>query len=167
MKKSLVIFVCFLIIGVCLAVYIQSSPTKSDVSRVGEGSVLIDTEKYAQRQVSIKGVDFSVFVSDTPLLRNQGLSGFKGLLKNEGMLFVFDVPDNVGFWMKDMLFPIDIVWIDSDMKVVSFKENVSPDTFPQILYPNTPALYVLEVTAGTVSSLGLQKGDKVFISGGK
>lgn len=65
-----------------------------------------------------------------------------------GMLFVFKKEDKHGIWMKDMRFPIDILWLDSKYKVVSVAENVSPDTFPKIFYPHTNAKYVFEAKAG-------------------
>jgi len=65
------------------------------------------------------------------------------------MLFVFENPGIHGIWMKDMKFPIDIIWLDKDMSVISKELNVSPDTYPQVFYPSREAYYVLEVKAGT------------------
>ena len=64
------------------------------------------------------------------------------------MLFIFDKANRYGFWMKDMLVPIDIFWLGSDMRVVSFIRDVATSTYPHVFYPARPALYVLETAAG-------------------
>jgi len=73
------------------------------------------------------------------------------LKENEAMLFVFKKPDKYSFWMKDMKFPIDIIWLDSDGKVVYIKESMQPciSTIICILYtPNTGSQYMLETVSG-------------------
>jgi uncharacterized membrane protein (UPF0127 family) len=90
--------------------------------------------------------------------REQGLSYRNSLENNTGMFFVFEKSDNYGFWMKDMRFSIDIVWIDEDLNIVKVSENVSPDTYPKSLYPDSPVKYVLELNSGEASSIGLKKG---------
>src|SRR5690349_20381775 len=66
--------------------------------------------------VIIEGTPEPIFVSlaDTDATREQGLSGALGLGTTEGMLFLFDYPGRPAFWMKDMLFSIDIIWISQD-----------------------------------------------------
>ena len=110
---------------------------------------------------------FSVLVSDTDKLREQGLSGRDGLAEDQAMLFIFDKPDMLGFWMKDMKFSIDMLWLDSNYRVVSFERNVSPDTYPKIFFPKALSRYVVELSAGTLASLGVKEGDEVSFSGGK
>lgn len=80
--------------------------------------------------------------------RAQGLSGRQSLAPYDAMLFVFDTPAPYGFWMKDMLFSIDIIWLDSFKKVVHVKEDARPESYPEIFTPETSAKYVLEVPAG-------------------
>lgn len=89
-------------------------------------------------------------VAKTMLERAQGLSHRDFLAPDEAMLFVFDKPDYYQFWMKDMNFPIDIIFIN-DNKIVDIKRNVPvPDIDGNYeRYPPTePAQYVLEVPAG-------------------
>lgn len=57
--------------------------------------------------------------------------------------------------MKDMNFPIDIVWIGEDWKVVSINTLVNPDTYPEVFYPALPVKYVLELNSGEASILGI------------
>lgn len=122
---------------------------------------------HTRAQVSLNGSMFNAFVADNEILHQNGLSGFKSLSDKELMLFVFDTPAEIGFWMKDMLFSLDIVWVDSDMRVISIEKNISPSTFPKVFYPSAPAKYVLEFAAGTTHRLGTKIGDTISVSGGK
>lgn len=95
----------------------------------------------------------------------KGLSGRKRLKENQGMLFVFEEAGNYGFWMKDMKFSIDIIWI-RDNKIVGFNENVEPqigvsESELRIYYPSEPVQKVLEISVGGVKKYGLKTGDLV------
>ena len=64
------------------------------------------------------------------------------------MLFVFPKDDRYGFWMKDMLIPLDMFWLNAQGHVVYIAENVATSTYPNVFYPTEPARYVLETVAG-------------------
>ncbi len=98
--------------------------------------------------IKINETSIEVEVVDTPETRTMGLSNRKTLPEGAGMLFIFDSPVQDGFWMKDMRFAIDIVWIDEKFRVVDIEKEVTPETFPQIFYPDQPVKYVLELPAG-------------------
>lgn len=104
-----------------------------------------------------------VAIADTEASREQGLSGVRGLAPDEGMLFIFESDGRPSFWMKDMLFAIDMLWISSDGRVVFIAPSVSPDTFPQAFTPDTPARYVLEVPAGFSEKHSLEAGKSTVI----
>lgn len=109
-----------------------------------------------------------VEVVNTHASREKGLSGRTGLGENEGMLFVFENSGRYGFWMKDMLFAIDILWINKEGVVVHVERNVTPDSYfnttPPQTFINTPeALYVLELATGSAEKHGLYLGTKVGI----
>jgi hypothetical protein len=104
---------------------------------------------------------FRLDVADTNTLRRQGLSGRDSLAADEGMLFLYDLSGEYGYWMKDMNFPIDIIWIDDKKQVSYFKKSVSPDTYPESFAPNVPVRYVLEVPAGFVEENYIQIGDNL------
>jgi uncharacterized membrane protein (UPF0127 family) len=124
----------------------------------------INAEKIEPKDtVEIGDAEVSVTYADTPELQSRGLSGVKSLESDEGMFFVFEKPDKYGFWMKDMLFPIDIVWIDDSLHVIDVTKSLSPDTYPKIFTPQTPVKYVLEVRAGFFDEHKLQIGDEVKI----
>jgi uncharacterized protein len=94
--------------------------------------------------------------------REQGLGGKSCIGPNQGMLFVFDKPAGYSFWMKDMKFSIDIVWISADKHVVYEKTNVSPETYPESFSSPAAAKYVLEVGAGQADKLGLEAGKQLY-----
>jgi uncharacterized protein len=114
-----------------------------------------------QRTIQLAGEKIQVSVANTPETREKGLSGWTDLGRDEGMLFVFDAEGKHGLWMKDMLFPIDILWISTAGTVVDILEKVSPSTYPEIFTPSSPARYVLELPAGFVRDHNLSIGDIV------
>jgi uncharacterized membrane protein (UPF0127 family) len=115
----------------------------------------------SQNTVAINGHVINVDVADTEAAREKGLGGRDSLAKDSGMLFVFQKDGTYAFWMKDMKFNIDIVWISADGHIVDIRENVSPDTFPTAFSPKAPARYVLELSADAVKGLNAHIGDIV------
>lgn len=114
------------------------------------------------KQVKIKGATVQVELVREPAKQAQGLAGRASLPENQGMLFVFEKPGQYSFWMKDMRFALDIIWISADGQIVDLAQNISPETYPQQTFkPKKPALYVLEVNAGFAKKHGLTRGDKV------
>ncbi len=113
-------------------------------------------------QVRVGNNLFSVDIADTVAERTQGLSGRQALGKNQGMVFFFDEPDLYGFWMKGMLFPIDIVWI-REYRVIGVSEDLPPasEASPRIYYPPSLVDTVLEVRAGEVQDRGIAVGEQV------
>lgn len=113
------------------------------------------------KQVIIGEKTFFVEVARTKMELERGLSLHIPLLDNQGMLFVFPKEDIHRFWMKDMTFSIDIVWIDSKLKIVGIEKNISPDTYPKTFSPETKSRYVLEIPAGQADFLSLKVGQSV------
>lgn len=112
----------------------------------------------------VNGKTIYLEVADTPALREQGLSGHAPLGNDSGMLFVFEEPSSVGFWMKDMLFPLDMIWLDKDYRVISIKKDATPDSYPAIFYPSAPASYVLELPAGFADAHQIVVGSTLNLS---
>ena len=110
------------------------------------GVAILSVHDWSQTSVvTVAGVDYRVRVVDTPKERTRGLSGTTTLAPNEGMLFVFEEVGLHGFWMKDMNYAIDILWLNDELKPVGVTKNISPDSFPTIFYPPVPVRYVLEI----------------------
>ena len=117
--------------------------------------------KYNQNTLYINNTKFYIKVANTPQERTQGLSGTSILGSSKGMLFTFPYPGEYGFWMKDMNYSLDIIWISTDKKVVSDSMSLAPSTYPRVYYPTAPAKYVLEVDAGTSKKLNIHDGTTV------
>lgn len=107
---------------------------------------------------------FNTQVAKTDATRTKGLSGTSDLHSDRGLIFVFDSDSKWPIWMKDMNYPIDIVWLDSDKKVVYIVTNAPPDSYPdQTFTPSKDARYVIELKAGTVSQKAIKvNGQAVF-----
>jgi len=123
----------------------------------------IHPKKPNQSRVFLGGQEIFVDIADTPALQELGLSFREKLNANEGMLFVFQKPMPYGFWMKDMKFPIDIIWFDANRHIVDVWENAEPSSYPYVFTARTPAQFVLEVPAGFFSKYDLELGNTLEI----
>lgn len=132
-------------------------------------------QTYGQRTISylfgeprdtifINDLSVEVTIVRTPTERRQGLSGVESLPDREGMLFVFDEEDHHGIWMKDMLFPIDVFWINENLRIVHIEENVLPESFPAIYNSPIPARFVLETNAFFADTFQVEVGDQIGIT---
>lgn len=125
----------------------------------------ISLDIYKESVVSIGNAKVTVDVVSTQQDREKGLSGKNVLEKDQGMLFVFSTRDRHGFWMKEMKFPIDMIWIDTD-RVVFIKENApvpNPSETLPIYVPQQVANLVLEVPAGYTREHNITVGSKVEV----
>lgn len=111
--------------------------------------------------LTIRDVTITIERADTPAARARGLSGRAGLAENTGMLFVLEASKRHSFWMKDMNFPIDIIWIDEHHTVVDITREAKPASFPDSFAPAVPARYVLEVNAGFADHHRIKIGDTI------
>ncbi len=110
------------------------------------------------------GTALTVEVASTPKARALGLGARDALGADAGMLFTFDQPGTYGFWMKDMRFPIDIIWL-RDGEVVDLNPDVpvgSGDSLPSYA-PSVPVNQVLETNAGFVKGHEITVGDRLDI----
>ena len=134
----------------------SSAQTLSD-SVLPEQKELFDL-CFVQADKCIK-IEKSVSIQD----QIKGLSFRESLPENQGMVFV--LPDELipRFWMKEMNFPIDMVWVSKDKKVIDWKENALPcETEPCPLFsPKEKIAFVLEVNSGFMQKNGIQVGEKL------
>jgi uncharacterized membrane protein (UPF0127 family) len=103
---------------------------------------------------------FTVAVSRTPAELRKGLSGSDPLLSGQGMLFVFPEDGRYGIWMKDMNYPIDVLWLSGDRTVVHIREGFLPASYPEVEHPASSVRYVLELPAGSVRASGIKIGSQ-------
>ena len=113
--------------------------------------------------LTIGETKIAVEIADTDASRARGLSGRPSLAENTGLLFIFDRADYHSFWMKKMRFPIDIIWLDDNWRVVDLTENISPQDFPKTYPPRAPARYVLEINAGFIADHQITIGDQAVL----
>jgi len=122
-------------------------------------------EKSDLSTIQINGHVFNIEIADSDAERYQGLSGREDLAENAGMLFVFDDYQIRTFVMRDMNFPLDIIWI-KDNRVVGCEKDVPvleviTQVITQVISPEA-INYVLETNAGMCEEYDIKFGDKVI-----
>lgn len=103
---------------------------------------------------------FKVEIANTDVQRQMGLMWRETLAADEGMLFLFDTEQHLSFWMRNTVLPLDIIFIDSDWKVLGVAANAVPFTDDPREVPGV-SQYVLELKAGAAARLGIGKGTEV------
>ncbi|HVX85089.1 MAG TPA: DUF192 domain-containing protein [Phycisphaerae bacterium] len=111
--------------------------------------------------VKIGDTNFSLEIADTPEKQEKGLMFRPSMPATSGMLFVFDKPDTVSFWMKNTEIPLDIIFLDASGKVLAIQRREPHDETG--MGPPSPALLVIEINAGRAAAVGLKVGDKVSL----
>jgi len=115
--------------------------------------------------VEIGGQRFSVEIADTRQKQNLGLMYRNEMPADHGMLFIFPNEAPRSFWMKNTRIPLDIMYFNKDLNMVSASLNTPPCRVSRCpAYPSTePAMYVLELNAGTAEKLGIGPGDPMTV----
>lgn len=108
------------------------------------------------QKIQVGEKQYLVHISYTQQEKNQGLQQASKLDDNEGMLFVYDEPQDVSFWMKDTKIPLDIIFINEDEEVISVKQGTPMSEAP---ITESGVQYVLEVNQNS----GIKQGDEVEI----
>lgn len=121
----------------------------------------LEAVEFPRGSVALDGKVLEVQIADTDLRRKSGLMFQEQLPYDQGMLFIFDELGSYSMWMRNMQFPLDMIWFDADGKVVHIEEDVPPckTALETATCPSTgtnkEALYILEVTAGYVAEFGV------------
>lgn len=108
--------------------------------------------------VEFGGVSLRLDYATTPAARERGLAGRPSIPSDYGMLFVFPKDGYYGFWMKDMLVPLDMFWLDTQGHVIYIAQEVATSSYPNVFYPTAPARYVLETVAGFAEAHSIATG---------
>lgn len=134
-----------------------------------------DAGPLPKARVSAGGHTFIVDVAESPEAQQLGLGGRKHLGPSDGMLFPYAEKSRYTFWMKGMLIPIDMIWLDN-RRIVHIERRVpfplpgAPESSLPTYAPADPANFVLEIAAGRADELNLKEGDLVtydFSSAGR
>jgi len=112
----------------------------------------------ASHKDTIQQIDIEI--ADNDHTRSQGLMYRASLPNNAGMLFIFENEQKQSFWMKNTYIPLDIIFVNSTMEIVSISENCQPFAEWSIA-SEKPALYVVEVNAGFCYKNGIGVGDRI------
>lgn len=159
MKTRLIIGIIVVVILVILGVIF--------VNIVSNNFQFPFTNSQPKSTVTIDGHTFYVRIVKTEKDKEIGLSNTSSLPKNQGMLFVFDKPDYYAFWMRNMKFPIDIIYI-ANKKIVTIFPNApalkNANETLSIYKPHQAADIVLEINAGLASQYHFSVGDTVSTS---
>lgn len=115
---------------------------KNCVLRLPDNTACIDLERVSSEEMRIRG-----------------LSGRESMSDNQGMLFIFEQAGEHCFWMKDMNFSLDMIWLNANKQVIHQESKVDPATYPQSFCPDEPAQYVIELKAGLSAQLGIKEGN--------
>jgi uncharacterized membrane protein (UPF0127 family) len=123
--------------------------TRVEVVRPAAGTVLLTVEAE---------------LATTVETRTRGLMGRPSLPVNQGMLFIFEAPQPLSFWMFNTLIPLDIIFADEHRRIIAIHASVPPCLPPRrcpTYSSNGPAQFVLEVNGGTTATTGVSLGDEL------
>ena len=157
-KFGKIILLVFAIILVSCKTESKQALKTETISFTKEGELAV----LSSETDSIKA-NFDIEIAETDYETETGLMYRKSMKKDRGMLFIQPTESLQYFYMKNTEIPLDIIYINSGMKIVSFQKNAEPfneNTLPS----NAPAKYVFEINAGLSEQLGLQVGDSISFS---
>lgn len=114
----------------------------------------------SNQTVTLRTVEtsFKLTVAGTLAEQEKGLGQRSSLPANQGMLFSFSSSESRCFWMKGMLFPLDIIWLSPNKQVVYIQPDVKPSSYPRAFCPAQPAKYVIELNSGQAMSNQIKIG---------
>lgn len=144
------IVIALLIVALASGYFLKNRLESTAVRAIEPQTIFVETEQ---------GFEFEIVASAEARIR--GLSGRAEVPANYGMLFVFPEANRHGFWMKDMLVPIDIIWLADDGTIIGIDAHISPDTYPTAFYAPQPVTRVLEVGAGEAEAQGWVVGGRI------
>lgn len=151
MKKVLIVFV--ILIALSGGYWVYTNRTDPSISTMPKVTATLNDST------------FTLYAPDTPQAMQKGLAVFKKLPANEGMIFRGLPVGTQTFWMKDMNFDIDIIWVNKENRVVHIVYDASKDSYPT-RFENPveqPSSYVIELNAGLAEKHGIAPGTPVTI----
>lgn len=138
-----------------------SSKKAGNLSEKSKSAVTKNSSGYRIIDLTIGNTNFKTEVAETDSQKQLGLSNRIGIGADQAMLFIFDKSGIYSFWMKDMNFAIDMIWINDQKKIVHIEKAVRPDSFPKSFQSEVLAKYVLEVQENVTVNKNIKVGDSV------
>lgn len=117
---------------------------------------------YKKIKVGVGSRHYTLYVADDEQKKLRGLSNIDGLKEEYGMIFVFSKPDYYYFWMKNMKFSLDFIFLNKN-KIVDIVENVKPNTYPNYIISKKPFDMVIELNEGQIKKAGVYVGSNIKI----
>lgn len=158
MKKHILIFLFFgsLLIG-CKENEESKEITTAPVEFTKEAEI------YLTKPMGDTIQQLEIEIADDDYERETGLMYRREMGQNQGMLFIFESEEPRGFYMKNTYIPLDLIFLNSENKIVSIAENAQPQSMESIP-SNIPAQYVLEINAGLAEEWNLEVGDSLILN---
>ena len=159
MLLTLIIIVCALFLLNSKFNFLKISSDTNTTTKIESNAVKITNGSNEVKTVNVE-------LANTESLRQQGLMNRTYLAENDGMFFIFDSDVQSGFWMKNTLIPLDLIYIDNNRKIIDIKESFMPCTTADcpIYIAQSSFRYVLEVNSGWALKNGIKIGDCVEIT---
>lgn len=151
-------------VGLCLAACTQQVAGEAPVPAASEAAAHpVSGLEVVPLTVTTPGGTvhrFRVEVARTPQEQSRGLMFRTEMGPNEGMLFPYEVPRTLSFWMKNTVLSLDLIFIDAEHRVINVAANAEPYSERPIL-SDAPGIAVLELNGGRAAELGIVAGSKV------
>ena len=155
-----ILLVVLVVFAALVAVYILTKPDLEASTSACSPNTMVVSEAGVQLSSASKKT-YDLEFARTPPQEELGLSGRPCLPDNGALLFLFPTDDRFSIWMKDMLFPIDVIWLDSGKKIIKIEKNMQPSSYPKTYTPDTPARFVIELNKGATDTLHAQVGSQL------
>lgn len=151
-RKIYLIFLVLILGAGAFLVFNRNRPSLNGVCSAYQNSIVMFGE-----------AEISVEIANDDCKRELGLSGRDSLASGNGMLFIYEEEGAHGMWMKDMEFPIDAVWIDTNLEITGIEKNMRPASFPHSFGGEFVSRYVVELPAGFLDGNGITDESKVVM----
>jgi uncharacterized membrane protein (UPF0127 family) len=104
---------------------------------------------------------FDVYVAQTPEHRSQGLMYIESMADYEGMIFIYSASLQISMWMKNTLIPLDMLFIDKDLKIASMHPDAVPHS-EEIIESGKQVAAVIELNAGSIKRFNIKSGNRII-----
>ncbi len=159
-----IILVAFIAYFVLSNLLLTKAPVNPELETAVNGKTAYSFSKEGELSFTDKNgnsyAQIEIEIADDNQQRATGMMFRNKMDEAQGMLFIFDVEEPQSFWMRNTIIPLDIIYVNSKMEIVTIIKNAKP--FDDTSLPSIkPAQYVVEVVAGIADKLGVKEGDKI------